>query len=201
MPKKHEFVSRLDWELHGKILGTEIASDPLLGTWANCNQATRGLVKVTITASGLGVKVHAWGACTPAPCDWGPVAGTLYAADVSSKEAVAFTAIYEFSFKLTIVVGHLDAGSLVVETFDRFTDGSGRSNYYSRCYMCKCTGTRTSRWPMFHHDLRRTGQSTVDTSANSGALKGSFNTGDPSLLGGGCPGYWTRWYGLLCAHQ
>jgi hypothetical protein len=178
-----------------------MVSHPLLGTWANCNKATRGLVKVTITASGPCVNVHAFGACTSKPCDWGPVAGTLYAADVSSKEAVAFTAIYEFSFKLTIVVGHLDAGSLVVETFDRFTDGSGRSNYYSRCYMCKCTGTRTSRWPMFHHDLRRTGQSTVDTSANSGALKGSFNTGDPSLLGGGCPGYWTRWYGLLCAHQ
>ena len=32
----------------------------------------------------------------------------------------------------TIVVGHVDEGSLLVETFDHFTDGSGRSNYYSR---------------------------------------------------------------------
>ncbi len=33
----------------------------------------------------------------------------------------------------------------------------------------------TSVWPMFHHDLRHTGLSTVDTSANPGSLKWVFN--------------------------
>ena len=34
-----------------------------------------------------------------------------------------------FGFKKTIVIGHLDVGSLLAETFDHFTDGSRRSNY------------------------------------------------------------------------
>jgi outer membrane protein assembly factor BamB len=32
----------------------------------------------------------------------------------------------------------------------------------------------SSTWPMFHHDLRHTGLSTVDTSANPGQLKWTF---------------------------
>src|SRR5208283_1850753 len=34
-----------------------------------------------------------------------------------------------------------------------------------------------SPWPMYHHDLRHTGLSTVDTSANQGTLKWKFATG------------------------
>jgi hypothetical protein len=45
--------------------------------------------------------------------------------------------MYKFGFKETIVVGVLDRGSLIVETFDHFTDGSGRSDYYSKAYLCK----------------------------------------------------------------
>jgi hypothetical protein len=56
---------------------------------------------------------------------------------VSSSSAVAFSAHYKFSFKDTIVTGVLDSGSLRVETFNHFTDGSGRSDYYSRGYFCK----------------------------------------------------------------
>ena len=45
--------------------------------------------------------------------------------------AVGFTATYNFSFKQTVVVGHLMNGALIVETFDHFTDASGRADYYS----------------------------------------------------------------------
>jgi hypothetical protein len=47
---------------------------------------------------------------------------------------------YKFSFKETIVTGVLDSGSLRVETFNHFTDGSGRSDYYTRRYFCKARG-------------------------------------------------------------
>jgi hypothetical protein len=65
------------------------------------------------------------------------VSGLAYAESVSSSTSVAFTARYEFKFKETIVTGVLDSGSLRVETFDHFTDGSGRSDHYSRGYLCK----------------------------------------------------------------
>jgi hypothetical protein len=109
----------------------------LIGKWNNCDRQTRGLVSVVLTALGTVLKVECFGSCVPTPCKWGVVTGTAYAENVSATPAIAFSAMYDFRFKATIVTGHLDHGCLVVETFDTFKDGSGRSNYYSRYYMCK----------------------------------------------------------------
>lgn len=114
-----------------------VTPTPLSGTWLNADPATRGLVKVVITTSGTAMSVDAFGACSPTPCNWGVVAGTAYAASVSTTAAVAFTAQYNFSFKRTTVTGHLEGKYLIVETYDTFIDNSGRSNYYSRYQMHK----------------------------------------------------------------
>ena len=134
--RTHEF--NLPSDVAGKAApkAAVVAPSALVGTWNNCDPATRGLVRVVIAASGSAITVHAFGACTPTPCDWGVVPGLAYAADVSSSAAVAFTAHYKFSFKDTIVTGILDQRTLIVETFNHFTDGSGRSDYYSRAYLC-----------------------------------------------------------------
>jgi hypothetical protein len=140
--EKHQFmaptdVAELEHEPKAGVVAEAVASSPLVGTWSNCDKATRGIVKIVIASSGLGISVHAFGACTPTPCDMGTVPGVIYADNVSSTPAVAFTARYSFNFKETIVVGRLDSGCLVVETFDSFKDGSGRSAYYSKYYMGK----------------------------------------------------------------
>jgi hypothetical protein len=109
----------------------------LIGKWENCNKSTRGIVRVELGASGTTLTVHVFGACTPTPCDWGVVRGLAYSENVSSADAVAFSANYKFSFKETIVTGHLNAGCLVVETYNHFTDGSGRCDYYSREIFCR----------------------------------------------------------------
>jgi hypothetical protein len=108
-----------------------VAAAPLLGTWVNCDHQTRGLVRMMITAAGNEILIHAFGACSPTPCDWGQVNGLIYADNVAATHAVAFTAVYTFAFKQTTVAGHLMNGALVVETFDHFTDKSGRADYYS----------------------------------------------------------------------
>ena len=110
---------------------------PLIGTWQACNKATRGIVRVEITEVAGVLHVHVFGACVPTPCDWGVVKGLAYATSVSGGPAIAFTAIYNFAFKDTIVTGLLDAGSLLVENYNTFKDGSGRANYYDRGYFCK----------------------------------------------------------------
>jgi hypothetical protein len=133
--KKPEFNAPADQaEGRAAAAAAEVSAQPLLGTWTNCDPNTRGVVKV-ILAGNLTVQV--FGACHPTPCDWGKVKGLAYAADVSSTPAVAFSAFYKFGFKETIVVGVLDRGTLIVETFDNFTDGSGRSDYYSKYYLCR----------------------------------------------------------------
>jgi hypothetical protein len=63
------------------------------------------------------------------------MAGKADVGAVDRTAPVAFSAAYTFSFEELIMVGHLDLGSLRVKTCDHFTDGSGRSDYYSRCYM------------------------------------------------------------------
>jgi hypothetical protein len=114
-----------------------VSVSPLVGTWTACDRRTNGIVRIVIAAKGAGITVQVFGACTPTPCDWGVVDGNAYAANVSATDAIAFTAQYKFSFKTAIVTGLLDQGSLIVETYNVFTDGSGRSNYYSRGYFCK----------------------------------------------------------------
>jgi len=140
---KHEFRTPSDIiEAERERLGIltpptalTISALPLLGTWINCDHRTRGLVRLMIAASGQEITVHAFGACQPTPCDWGVVSGTLYAENVTTTPALAFTAAYNFGFKETIVTGHLFNGSLLVETFDHFTDKSGRADYYSEYVM------------------------------------------------------------------
>lgn len=138
--KKSDFLAPSDvMEHHGAAVATAVAIAPtlLLGTWNNCDHGTRGLLRVVIAAAGAGITVQAFGSCTPTPCDWGKVAGLAYAENVTAPNGIAFTAVYKLGFKETILVGHLDAGMLMVETFDNFIDGSGRSDYYSRYYMYK----------------------------------------------------------------
>ena len=108
-----------------------ISAASILGTWVNCDHQTRGMVRLIIAANGKEVTIHGFGACSPTPCDWGVVNGLVYADNVASVPAVAFTAFFTFGFKQTTVVGHLLKGALYVETFDHFTDQSGRADYYS----------------------------------------------------------------------
>jgi hypothetical protein len=137
---KHEFMAPSDVVeglAEAKVAPAAISATPLAGTWSNSDPATRGIVKIVIGAAGAGVKVHAFGACTPTPCDMGAVHGSIYADSVGSNAAVGFLAHYKFSFKETTMAGHLESASLVLETFDHFTDGSGRSSYYSQASMHK----------------------------------------------------------------
>jgi hypothetical protein len=108
-----------------------VAAAPILGTWVNCDLNTQGLIHLVLTAKENEITVHGFGACQPNPCDWGVVDGLVFADNVCSAPAVAFTTIYKFAFKETTIVGHLLKGTLMVELFDHFIDGSGRADYYS----------------------------------------------------------------------
>ena len=109
----------------------------IIGRWNNCDKNTRGLVRLVLGTKGTTLTVQGFGACVPTPCDWGVVEGIAYGDSVVATEAIAFSAHYDFGFKETIVTGYLDNGTLIVETYDRFKDGSGRSNYCSRVYLCR----------------------------------------------------------------
>jgi len=136
--EKQKFMAPMDkLEQVRDLKAAVVLPATLIGTWVNCDRQTRGLKELILSASGAEINVHGFGACTPTPCDWKTAPGLIFADSVTSTPAVAFTAVYNFGFKETTIVGHLDAGLLRVETFDHFTDKSGRSDYYARYFMEK----------------------------------------------------------------
>ena len=105
---------------------------PLLGTWWATDKATESVVKLELADRAGSFLVHAFGACTPAPCDWGERPAVPYAATVGSRDAMAFSAVYDFGFMETLLAAYMKGGILVLDTFNAFKDGSGRASYFTR---------------------------------------------------------------------
>ncbi|HEV2961892.1 MAG TPA: hypothetical protein VG649_08730 [Candidatus Angelobacter sp.] len=105
----------------------------LRGVWINTNDKTRGIAKVVLTPTEGRLMVHVFGICDPALCDWGKTeAEMLYADNITSHYASAFTAQYRFDFAEIQLQANWNQGLLVIGTFTTFTDSSERSNYFSR---------------------------------------------------------------------
>lgn len=112
--------------------GGDVDPTPLTGTWHSTDKNTGGIVKLVLTERDGALAVHAYGACEPEPCDWGEVRGEVFAANVSGRQAMAFTAVYDFGFMETSLAVYYKGGILVLDSFNSFKDGSGRSSYFTR---------------------------------------------------------------------
>jgi hypothetical protein len=108
---------------------------PLLGDWHNTDKESRGIVRLVLAAvdeAPAGINVHAWGAGSPAPFDWGEVPGGVYADSAGGTTAAAFGALYDHGFLRTHLQAKVNRGVLVVAVFNEFTDDSGRASYFTR---------------------------------------------------------------------
>jgi hypothetical protein len=100
--------------------------------WINI-AATGNVHAVILTlgpSSGL-LQVHAYGFCSPVPCNWGTVTGITFGPNVGSASGGVFLAPYKFSFGKKLLDGRVNpAGTrLTVQTWSEFTDNSRRANY------------------------------------------------------------------------
>jgi len=116
----------------GQVGGAPVDPSPLVGTWFNTDKQTHGIVRLVLTQHDGALKVRAFGACAPTPCDWGEVQGVAFSSGVSSPEGMAFTALFDFGFMETLLAVYLKGGILVLDSFNTFRDTSGRANYFSR---------------------------------------------------------------------
>jgi hypothetical protein len=105
--------------------------DQFGGSWTNVDPNTGGITRLDIAVEGALVKVHAWGKCHPTDCDWGTVQAQPFAASASSDIASADTliAVFDSGFSETTLVIKPAGNRLNVNSYDRFKDNSGRSNY------------------------------------------------------------------------
>ena len=123
------------------LAGTTTGIPPrLAGEWLNTNSAARGITRIVLAVEGGELVMRAFGACEPSPCDWGEVATCFFAKERCYYESMAFTALYDFGFMESQLLAHVKLGVLVVAKFDRFKDGSGRSNYFSREFFYRMDG-------------------------------------------------------------
>jgi hypothetical protein len=108
-------------------------SSALAGTWVNVNHATKSAVAFVVATSAKGITVDGFGACSPTPCEWGRISGTVFGPNVSAKAGTAFEAQWNFGFSRTVVLATYAAPrkipTLTVQEFTTFTDGSHRSDY------------------------------------------------------------------------
>ena len=121
-------ASATDAGAAGVSPATALPSPAFIGTWNN-TASTGHFVKLSFDAVGGQLRVHAYGACSPTPCDWGIQNAVVYGANVSDANGATFTAQYDFGFEHVIITGKVARKSLKTQTYTQFTDGSGRSNY------------------------------------------------------------------------
>ena len=100
---------------------------PLLGTWVNFDQGSRGIAGLELAerAGGLTVRVSGTG-------DWGEVPAFPFTDGAGLHAAVAFNAFYELGEMRVTLACYLNKRLLVVDAYTTFHDGSGRSPYFAR---------------------------------------------------------------------
>jgi len=113
-----------------------LSQDEFLGTWVNVEST--GMIKFEITPDGSDLVFHGYGDCSP-PCDWGSEPLILFSSSVVDTDDTRGYVYYDFGFKITrIFLTMINSNLILANSFDEFTDGSGRHNYYSDEYFVKC---------------------------------------------------------------
>jgi hypothetical protein len=104
----------------------------LLGDWRNTS-AEGGISRIVCEPSGEGrLTIHCYAAFEPEIRDWGTVDAPVFALTFDARQAGAFSAVYDFGFEEVRLQANVKLGVLVVASFNRFRDESGRSNYFGR---------------------------------------------------------------------
>lgn len=100
----------------------------LLGDWRNTN-ASGGIARIVCESAVEGRMAVR---CHSDVRDWGVVDAPVFAFTFDGRNAGAFSAVYDFGFEEVRLQANVKLGVLVVATFNRFTDESGRSSYFDR---------------------------------------------------------------------
>lgn len=121
--------------------GPGAVDELLLGHWHNTHHSSRGIPEIALERRGGRLAVRVWGAGAQGLIDWGETQGELFTCveedDVRSAAALAH---YDFGFMECELQIRQNKGILAVTTFNRFRDGSGRSNYVTRELYYRSSG-------------------------------------------------------------
>jgi hypothetical protein len=103
-----------------------------LGVWFNFDRSTKQIARVHIYIQDQRLWMEAFGAVQGESLPWGAVQVETFSSGVAVAEIEGFTGVFDFGFKETRFCTNLKYGTLVIQTYNRFKDGGGRSDYFIR---------------------------------------------------------------------
>lgn len=108
-----------------------IDAAPLAGDWINFKSNTSYIVRAAVHHAEGRLYVRVWGAGPDGPIDWGEVEATPFVAG-TGRAAGGFSARFVLGQVETQLATNEKFGVLVIQSYTRFLDGSGRRAHCSR---------------------------------------------------------------------
>lgn len=114
-----------------RLIAPEIGA--MLGAWVNTNPASRGIVRLRLSAADGRLTIRAVAAGDVPAEDWGDIpADAVYGDRLDTSTVIGFTARRDFGGMESHLHANVSLGLLIVAAFHLFTDGSGRASFYAR---------------------------------------------------------------------
>jgi hypothetical protein len=105
----------------------------IVGTWRNTDRGgSGGTLRLVVTERDGELVVRGFGVGDPEPYDWGETPATPMAQTVAGQSAWAFNCSFDLGFIKTDIAAYGKEGILIAASFNRFEDGSGRADYWTR---------------------------------------------------------------------
>jgi hypothetical protein len=104
----------------------------VVGTWFNTNLATGEIARLEISEQGSVLRLQIEGASPSGLIAWPPILANPFASSLDSDLVTGFEAHCDFGFMETHVAANIKHGVLVIQSYNRFQDKSGRGAYFTR---------------------------------------------------------------------
>jgi hypothetical protein len=108
-----------------------------VGSWVNAFRPTGEIARLDIMQRGDGLALKIFGAGEPDPIPWPETTAIPFVSALGSRELTGFEAHCDLGFMETHLAANLKYGTLVIQSYNRFKDGSGRARYFNREFFHK----------------------------------------------------------------
>jgi len=104
----------------------------LLGEWLNTKSDTIYLKKVVLSDRQGSLIINAYGAGDDGLIDWGEAEAIPYPSGTASLIVAGYHALFNLDGIETLLVSNHKLGIMVIQSYTRYLDGSGRQEHFGR---------------------------------------------------------------------
>jgi hypothetical protein len=129
----------------GEPRGGGLDLSELVGTWVNTDRGSSGgTLRYEVSRRDGALFVRGFGAADAdgegEAFDWGETEATPLAQTVTETRAWAFNCRFDFGFSSTDIAAYTKEGILIAASFNEFSDGSDRADYWTREFFYRERG-------------------------------------------------------------